>query len=308
MLVCFIYSNNRKIYSNETVKIDRSKIPKPYACSKCSKKFAQRHRLRYHEKAHTDPYECKECKRTFELHSLFQIHMQRHSGTLKYKCDICNRRFGQESLLNNHVKRHSSNLNAVCAECGKGYTTKDGLRYHMKSHTENKKYVCVYCKEGFFYKSKCKEHEASHLQNADEIKSFHFCEECKSDIPLNKYKDHLKKHTKYVCRICGMSFNMLKLCREHEITHANGESSLTKPKNIQIPKENHSQKSAQDAILFSSSISQTNKNQDSQYQSIDKLNSTISYTNNREQLQIMSTPLHTHTQNYTTLYLNAQQY
>lgn len=223
----FFFSHNSKIFSNETVKVDRSKIPKPYSCKICSKKFAQRHRLRYHEKAHDDPFYCKECDRTFEIHSLYQIHMQRHAGTLKYKCEICGRSFGQESILNNHLKRHSSILIAFCSECGKGYTTKDGLRYHMKSHSAKQKFFCMYCKEGFFYKSKCKEHEANHLKGIDTNTVLKYCEECKHDIPISKYKNHIRKHSKYECKLCGASFSMLKLCKEHEKTHANEQFKIT---------------------------------------------------------------------------------
>lgn len=193
---------------------------KPYACSICDRKFTQKTRLKYHEKAHTDPYECKECNRKFELHSLYKIHMQKHNGTLPFICEICGKGFGIKSLFSSHIKRHTRELSHFCHDCGKGYPTQDGLKYHMKQHTGELKYFCMYCKEGFEIKTQCREHEATHLQKKDNEKpGMQFCDICKEDIPIKQFRYHMKKHNskkKYCCKHCSEAFSMMKLLKRHE--------------------------------------------------------------------------------------------
>lgn len=193
---------------------------KPYSCTKCDRKFTQKTRLKYHEKAHTDPYECKECDRKFELHSMYKIHMQKHDGTLPFMCEICGKGFGIKSLFSSHMKRHTRELTYFCNDCGKGYPTQDGLKYHMKQHTGELKYFCMYCKEGFEIKTLCREHEATHLEKRDDNKpGLQYCDICREDIPIKQFRYHMKKHNsqkKYGCKHCTESFSMMKLLKRHE--------------------------------------------------------------------------------------------
>ncbi|XP_047477419.1 zinc finger protein 484-like [Penaeus chinensis] len=181
------------------------KIPRPFQCKICKKRFTQKHYVTLHMRVHTGerPYKCKLCANTYTHKTSFTIHMRIHNGERPYMCGVCGKKCYDKSGLTSHMRSHTKETPYQCEVCGRRFTHSKSLLVHRRNHTGEKPYECQYCGKCFRHWHKHKIHIRLHTGERP-----YRCTICGKGFPRNdEVKRHMRSHQgikSFKCSICGV--------------------------------------------------------------------------------------------------------
>lgn len=103
---------------------------KPYECTHCSRRFADRSTHRKHER-------CAIWSLISHLKLLniyCNITFRMHTNERPYACDICAKTFSLSTTLKAHFLSHSKEKPHKCLTCNKGFRLPHQLKAHERTH------------------------------------------------------------------------------------------------------------------------------------------------------------------------------
>ncbi|KAK7889180.1 hypothetical protein WMY93_024740 [Mugilogobius chulae] len=123
---------------------------KPFSCSVCQKRFAQKVILRIHMSTHFDaqnsavtehlkekPFRCGFCGKKFRQLDSYSLHVKhRHTGVKPFSCAECGARFRRRRNAVGHMSVHTGLLPFKCGECDAQFIQKKKLVKHKKTHIQ----------------------------------------------------------------------------------------------------------------------------------------------------------------------------
>ncbi|XP_008412762.1 zinc finger and BTB domain-containing protein 48 [Poecilia reticulata] len=197
---------------------------KPFACSKCGKRYFRKENLSVHESrgcARVSTYICSTCSVSFNTKEELRVHVVSHTGEMPHKCSTCNEQFMYKKNLTMHLmKVHGHPKPHACPQCPKTFLTRTELRVHEAAkHRGEKPFVCEECG-----------HRASSRNGLQmHIKAIHrnerpfVCSICGHAFSQkNNLNMHLRVHSgerPYQCHLCGKTFRTQASLDKHHRTH-----------------------------------------------------------------------------------------
>ncbi|KAM4738384.1 uncharacterized protein zbtb48 [Anableps anableps] len=197
---------------------------KPFACSKCGKRYFRKENLSVHESrgcARVLTYICSTCSLNFSTKEELRVHVVSHTGEMPHKCSTCNEQFMYKKNLTMHLmKVHGHPKPHACPQCPKTFLTRTELRVHEAAkHRGEKPFVCEECG-----------HRASSRNGLQmHIKAIHrnerpfVCNICGHAFSQkNNLNMHLRVHSgerPYQCHLCGKTFRTQASLDKHHRTH-----------------------------------------------------------------------------------------
>ncbi|KAK6303333.1 hypothetical protein J4Q44_G00257870 [Coregonus suidteri] len=201
---------------------------KPFACSKCGKRYYRKENLLDHQARNCKcgekvkaVHNCLQCPMSFDRVVDLRLHTVSHTGEMPNKCMSCSEQFMRKKDLRNHeIKIHGAPKPHACSLCSKAYLSKTEVRLHEASkHRGEKLFVCEECG-----------HRASSRNGLQmHIKAIHrnerpfVCEYCNHAFTQKANLNmHLRVHTgekPYQCHLCGKTFRTQASLDKHHRTH-----------------------------------------------------------------------------------------
>ena len=130
---------------------------KPYVCSICDKRFAQKISLQKHQTTHSDErkFKCNICpdERYFKTKNQLNVHMKFHYEP-SHQCEVCLKKFCIKADLVRHSRTHTGVKPHACPVCDKKFATSYNLKKHQATHSDEKKFKCKICPEGKYFRTK----------------------------------------------------------------------------------------------------------------------------------------------------------
>ena len=196
---------------------------KPYQCTECGRKFAQKDNMKKHLQTHTKekPYKCIECDKRFTQKDNMKKHVLRHAGIKSNKCNFCQYSCTDRADLKKHVERVHGSKSFTCEQCEKSFKAQIYLKKHMLCHSDTKAYECDQCKSKFKSITYLKYHMNVHNKTKNET-----CRQCKKSV--TNLKVHFRTHTgekPYICSYCQRAFSLALTLKNHTYLHT-GETPL----------------------------------------------------------------------------------
>lgn len=196
--------------------------------------------------------ECGTCAKKFLSKSLYDDHLNLHTGYRPFQCDLCSRTYRRRSDLNVHVRIVHARGEFKCSLCDYVASYEGRLKVHLKTSHE-KPFICSICNYRCGAKKRMAEHILNKHQNIEGERvevcelcggSFkgklslrahqrivHFpepqvCSACGKQCPNQTvYKNHLtecgKEKIRYKCDLCGQTYSKKAVLKEHMNKHLN---------------------------------------------------------------------------------------
>lgn len=224
---------------NPTVAVKKCLSDKPFACTKCERRFASRSDLRRHDLTHTGekPFGCTICNRYFSTKCALTRHVGVHNGAKPYSCKYCSKAFRNTDCLARHERIHTGERPYSCKICQKSFAVSKSLRVHERTHSGDKPYQCTNCNMSFRQWHHLRGHVRS--QQCGKVKSF-VCQICHKGFVSPSYlKTHKRAHKdkrSFKCKKCGKSFTVKSGVREHEKKYPKCDTNVSKT-GVQVPKK-----------------------------------------------------------------------
>ncbi|XP_043802017.1 LOW QUALITY PROTEIN: zinc finger protein 62 homolog [Apis laboriosa] len=165
---------------------------KPYGCSQCGRRFAQRTSLILHlsnwsnehdefsscedfriknEDVLFDPEQkfegnekvCDLCQEKFHFVTRLVAHLRIVHGIHRpFKCATCEKTYPQQFMLNAHVKKSHTPKTIPCNQCSFMGVNATDVERHTKRHHREVKFTCEICSENFVDKDSLTTHTTMH--------------------------------------------------------------------------------------------------------------------------------------------------
>ena len=149
---------------------------------------------------------CPDCGQTFKNDGSLDDHMSLMHLTHDCSYDGCSAEFRSKEELDNHVSSEHLTYDCTYGECGAEFNTQEKLDEHI--NRLHLRYKCSQCEKRFETEQARKEHEASAHKTSQpkNVQNTKFkCVTCSKKFSTqDELYDHMKKHGKHVCRICGV--------------------------------------------------------------------------------------------------------
>ena len=134
-----------------------------HVCDIFYKTLSSKHSLKVHVMfAHTRPedrtykYTCQHCGAGFINKTVYNGHLNTHTGNRPYKCEVCDKAFKQITTYHSHIQIHKA-VKYECQVCEQQFSSKSSLATHTKQHPC---WQCV-CEQRFWHTEAVVAHQAT---------------------------------------------------------------------------------------------------------------------------------------------------
>ncbi|KAI0227807.1 hypothetical protein LSAT2_021689 [Lamellibrachia satsuma] len=148
------------------------------------------------------------------------VDMNRHladsHGIIDNSCYLCKRQFPNVQELAQHLmEEHSVDRNLTCRLCGVTLKTKSQFVTHLSKHAQVKPFKCSYCEKAYYSLQHLVRHKRSCFGIENPFPCSH-CDKCyRSQQRLKEHIDAVHCGKKFLCGVCGRSFNWRNNYRNH---------------------------------------------------------------------------------------------
>ncbi|XP_074097434.1 uncharacterized protein LOC141526352 [Cotesia typhae] len=223
----FTCSECDNFYKNEHEYLNHMQLHwgEVWKCFQCDDKctlFKSQVELKEHEGLYhgsDKPFRCSKCKLVFDRVSQLDYHVRSiHLGEKSQVCQLCGKGFFRKADLKTHLNVHLGTNQCICEFCGRQFNHISNLIRHLRIHEGTKPYRCSVCGKRFTQVNSLARHKLIHERNNeptnDEHGQINFQTVTKNKTAKRK---SVKRH--YYCKICGDSFQLMVLLKEHEKIH-----------------------------------------------------------------------------------------
>lgn len=216
---------------------------KEHQCDKCEQSFDDLYEYILHKETHDGlgKYTCTRCSFSTSKQDSIKNHLKRHDRPI-YQCGVCEKKFFGQSVYNAHMEIHSGVKKYSCEYCPKKFLTANYLKMHRDLNHQKElygyemTYPCPECGRTFTFEKSLKRHLSS-MHKIGEDRTV-LCPVCSKTIANNyNLKVHMRQHTgetTNMCDTCGLAYSTYKSLKKHVLKHHPGVKlePKTEPKTL----------------------------------------------------------------------------